>query len=608
MKAAIAKLSHHVRRLQAAYVVLAIGLVPTALVYYRVRQNPESHALAPLALLAGLVLTFLLFGITWIQVNARGRAESMADDLKQSEAALTAEKERLAVTLQSIIEGVITTDTAGNVVSINKAGEQLTGWPQTEAVGRLLWELFYVVNDKTREPCPNPVRKVLDTGAATGLENPAVLIARDSTERIITSSAAPIRDTGGKIIGVVLVFRDVTERQKTEAELLRESKLESVGLLAGGIAHDFNNILQGIIGNVSLARMTAHSAEKMLERLAGVEKAAFRARDLTHQLLTFARGGAPIKRSVLLTDLVKDAAQFALRGSNVQCELSLAGDLWPVEVDEGQFRQVVNNLVINAMQAMPEGGRIEVRSENVELTAGFLPPLGAGKFVKISIRDYGAGIRPENLPRIFDPYFTTKQHGSGLGLASAYSIVRKHDGQIRVESTLGAGAAFNIYLPASPQAVAPPEETGQKQFFGHGRILVMDDEPDILQVLSDMLGVVGYEVATAREGGEAIETYLNAKNSGKPFAAVIMDLTIPNGMGGKEAVRRLKELDPQIKALVSSGYSYDPVMANFRQFGFSGIIPKPYVLDDLTRVLAEVLGDARPEAKAESKSTNLQIS
>ncbi len=479
--------------------------------------------------------------------------------------------------------------------------EQLTGWPQAEAVGKPLAKLFSVIHENTREPFPNPVETVMRTGADSGLEIPALLIARDGKERAIAHTAAPIRNRQGGIIGVVVVFRDITERQKSEAELLKESKLESVGLLAGGIAHDFNNILQGILGNLSLARMNAHSTEKMLERLTGVEKSAMRARDLTQQLVMFARGGAPIRRQVQLASVVKDATLFALTGSNVHCEFSLLADLCPVEVDEGQFRQVINNIVINATQAMPDGGKIEVRAENVEFTGGFLPPLKAGKFVKISIRDHGAGIRPEHLPRIFDPYFTTRTGARGLGLASAHSVIRKHDGQITVDTQLGRGSTFQIYLPASLKAVqSPVSDTEQKRFFGQGRVLVMDDEADILALAGEMLKSMGYEVEVANDGAQAIERYLSAKQAGGPFAAVIMDLTVPEGMGGKECVRRLKELDPHIKAIVSSGYSYDPVMANFREFGFSGVIPKPYVIEELGRVLKEVIGKKdKPSAVAE---------
>jgi PAS domain S-box-containing protein len=552
----------------------------------------ESQQNLPIiALICWLTLGLLLFEITWAEVKARTRAEKINRDLQQSETALAAEKERLAVTLYSIGDGVITTDTAGCILSINKVGEELTGWSQAEALGKPLAELLNVVNESTRERCADLLETVLRTGMISSLERSAILIPRHGTESVIAQSAAPIRGRDGGTVGVVVVFRDITSQQKSEAQQLKESKLESVGLLAGGIAHDFNNILQGILGNLSLARMDAHSKEKVLERLAMMEKCAVRAKGLTQQLVMFARGGEPIRKRLKLTDIIKDATLSALRGANVPCEFSVPPSLWPVEADEGQFRQVIDNIVLNALQAMPDGGKIEVLSENVELAAGFIPPLAAGKYVKISVRDHGAGIRPEYLSRIFDPYFTTKGHARGLGLASAYSVVRKHDGQIMVESQVARGSTFHIYLPASLKVfeVMTVPDNEPKRFCGQGRVLIMDDEADILTLVSEMLGLMGYQVGVARDGAEALQWYSAARRAGNPFDVVVMDLTIPHGMGGKEAILRLKELDPQVKAIVSSGYSYDPVMSKFQEFGFSGVIPKPYVMEDLVRLLEEVI-------------------
>lgn len=554
-------------------------------------EAESQQNLPVIALICWLTLGLLLFEITWAEVKARTRAEKINRDLQQSETALAAEKERLAVTLYSIGDGVITTDTASCILSINKVAEELTGWSQREALGKSLKELLNVVNESTRERCADLLETVLRTGMISSLERSAILIPRHGTERAIAQSAAPIRGRDSGIVGVVVVFRDITKQQKSEAQQLKESKLESVGLLAGGIAHDFNNILQGILGNLSLARMDSHSHEKVLERLAMMEKFALRAKGLTQQLVMFARGGEPIRKRLQLSDIIQDATLSAMRGANVPCEFSVLTDLWPVEADEGQLRQVIDNIVINALQAMSEGGKIEVLAANVELAAGFIPPLAAGKHVKISVRDYGMGIRPEHLPRIFDPYFTTKGHARGLGLASAYSVIRKHDGQILVESQVARGSTFHIYLPASLKVVevmtVPDDEP--KCFLGQGRILIMDDEADILTLVSEMLGLMGYQVGVAKDGAEALKSYSAARCAGNPFDVVVMDLTIPHGMGGKEAILRLKELDPKVKAIVSSGYSYDPVMARFQEFGFSGVIPKPYVMEDLGRLLEEVI-------------------
>ncbi|MGA2786485.1 MAG: CHASE domain-containing protein [Verrucomicrobiota bacterium] len=547
-----------------------------------------------LALSGGLVFSLLLFGITWVQVKARLQAQQDTWKLEQSQAALAAEKKLLDITLNSIAEGVITTDTSEKIISINRAAELLTGWPWAGAEGKNLSEVFHLIHERTQEPCANPVEQALQTCATVEMENHILLVARDESRHAIATSAAPIRDEAGKIVGAVLVFRDVTEKQKAEVQMLTESKLQSVGLLAGGIAHDFNNMLTAIIGNLSLARMPESSREEILQLLADAEKAALGAKDLTQQLLTFAKGGAPIRKPTLLHELIREACQFALRGTNVQCTYSLASDAWPVEADKGQIRQILNNLVINVRQAMPHGGKMEVRMENADLPASSLPPLPAGRYVKISIQDHGPGIHSEHLPRIFEPYFTTKKAGTGLGLATVYSVIRKHDGQIKVVSEPGKGTTFELHLPASQKPAPPvPTEPAPENFSGRGRVLIVDDEAPIRKFLTLMLQKFGYEAETANDGGEAIERYTTAKSGGNPFDAVIMDLTIPNGMGGCEAVRRLRELDPNVRAIASSGYSLDPIMANYRDYGFCGVIPKPYRSEDLNRILKEVIGNGR---------------
>jgi len=550
--------------------------------------TPRFDAASPrflqwLTLASGLSMSFLLFAIAWAQSRARARVEA-------GEAALALEKEELAVTLLSIGDGVITTDTDARIVLINRVAQSLTGWTQNEVQGKPLADVFRLIHEHNREPAANPVEKVLKTGEVVELGNHTLLLTRQGNERTVSDSAAPIRDKNGRVTGVVLVFRDVTERQKLEAQMVKESKLESVGLLAGGIAHDFNNMLTCIAGNISLARMPETAPGEQLELLHEAEEATLRARDLTQQLLTFAKGGEPIKKLAVLAPLVREACDFALRSSNIQCQYESDPDIRPVEIDEGQFRQVLNNLIINARQAMPAGGKLEVRLENAELAAGNPLSLAPGKYVKISVKDYGAGIRHELLSRIFEPYFTTKKSGSGLGLATAYSVVRKHDGLITVDSTEGAGSTFQIFLPASGKLLAPPMGKSPKtKFSGRGRILVMDDETAVLKILEVMLRKFGYDVQTALDGAEAIRLYTEASAAGNPFAVVIMDLTVPNGLGGVETIKRLRELNPNVKAIVSSGYSLDPVMANHREYGFVGVIPKPYRPEELGRVLQEVI-------------------
>ena len=502
---------------------------------------------------------------------------------------LAAEKERLTVTLRSIGDGVISTDLEGKIISVNQVAEELTGWKEAEAIGKPLANVFHIVNEFNRQRCEDPVRQVMETGAVVGLANNTILIGKDGKEHVIADSGAPIMDSQNKIIGAVLVFRDITENRKMEAELVKAQKLESLGVLAGGIAHDFNNFLTAIIGNLSLAKMDSKPGDQVVAWLNEMEKASLQAKNLTQQLLTFSKGGEPIKKLVSLSELVKNSATFSLRGSNVRCKFFISEDLLPVEVDEGQIGQVINNLVLNADHAMPEGGIIEIGAENITLTADNEFSLPAGPYIRTSFLDHGVGIRPDHLAKVFDPYFTTKHKGSGLGLTVAYSIIDKHNGRMTVESGLGHGTTFTIYLPASGKPASLPVDEEKCLLIGKGKILVMDDEEFIRDVAIQMLSKIGYEVSTANDGNQTIEMYRQAQKSGEPFDIVIMDLTIPGGMGGKEAIMKLKKLDPNVKALVSSGYSNDPIMSNFRDYGFQGVVKKPYRIQDMSDALRSVI-------------------
>lgn len=512
---------------------------------------------------------------------------------KLAEEGLAAEKERLAVTLRSIGDGVITTDTEMKITLMSKAAEELTGWSHEEGVGKRLDHVFDIF-DETGRHAENPVIQVLQGGAVVKFSHHLRLKSKDGKERLVTACAAPIRDKSGILIGVALVFSDVTERQKMEEEILKAAKLEAVGLLAGGIAHDFNNLLTVIMGNVALVKMSIDPEASLFERLTDAEKASYRARDLAQQLLTFAKGGAPIKRMTSIAELLKDSIEFVLRGSNIRCEFSISGLLWPVELDEGQITQVIQNLVINAKQAMPQGGIIRTRAENAVI--GSLSdkgvPLKKGSYVKISIQDSGVGIPQEHLDKIFDPYFTTKQTGSGLGLTTSYSIIKKHAGYIGVESKWGVGTTFYIYLPAHPEGVLSREEVRGKVPVGQGKVLIMDDEESVREVAGHLLEHLGYQVAFANGGAEAIASYEAAVTSGFPFDVVIMDITIPGGMGGKEAVQKLIEINPKVKAIVSSGYSNDPIMADYSKYGFKGVIAKPYQIETLSNTLKQLIDES----------------
>jgi PAS domain S-box-containing protein len=380
------------------------------------------------------------------------------------------------------------------------------------------------------------------------------------------------------------VFIDITERKLMEEEILKARKLESLGTLAGGIAHDFNNILAAILGNVSYARIYAEEGSELYKPLVEAEAACLRAQGLTQQLLTFSRGGKPVKDAIRIGELLKETTEFSLHGSNVSCRFKIARDLWPIEADRGQIGQVINNLIINADQAMPEGGEMEVRAENVEIKKGVMPSLEAGRYVKVEVEDEGVGIPVEHLEKIFDPYFTTKQKGSGLGLASIYSIVINHSGAILAVSEPGKGSTFIFHLPASKEE--PKEKKVIEDIIsGEGRVLLMDDEDIIRDMAVRLFAKLGYEVETAVDGKEAVEKYREARIAGHPFGVVILDLTVKGGMGGEEALERLKEIDPEVKAIVSSGYSIDSVLSDYQAAGFSGMIAKPYSLSKISRVL-----------------------
>jgi PAS domain S-box-containing protein len=504
---------------------------------------------------------------------------------KKLERRLETEKKQMATTLYCIGDGVISTDSKGRVMLVNRVAEKLTGCLQHEAAGKPVGEAFHIINEHTRQKCENTVEKVLESGNIADLANDTILVARDGTERIISGSGAPM-DLNGNIIGVVLVFRDITDRIRMEKELFKNQKLESLGILAGGIAHDFNNILTTVIGNVFLAKNQVTPDHEIFELLKEVESALARAQTLTKQLLTFGKGGTPIKETVSIKDIITESSRYVLRGSKSKCQFSIAEDLWSAEVDVGQISQVINNVVINADQAMPEGGIVHVAAENLIIAERQDLPLKPGRYIRISIKDQGVGIAAKCLSKIFDPYFTTKQGGSGLGLAAAYSIIRNHDGHITVESQLAVGTTFHIYL-ASAKAV--PEKEEIKLIKGQGRILVMDDEVPLRKMIGRMLGVLGYEAEFARDGAEAIEKYKKAKESSNPYDAVVLDLIVPGGMGGKDCVTELLKIDPEVKAVVFSGYSEDPVLSNFQGYGFKGMMPKPFDPGLLSKVLHEVL-------------------
>lgn len=507
------------------------------------------------------------------------------DELKKAEKEASEERERLSITLRSIGDGVITTDLDGKIVLINKIAEQLTGWSQQEAVGRSVQDVLNIVNEKTGNPHEHPVGKILTSGKTVGLTENAILVARDDGRYSIEDNGAPIFDKESNMIGTVLVFRDVTEKKRIEKELHKVQKLESVGMLAGGIAHDFNNILVAVLGNIELAKMSADPSDTLYPLLLEAKKASLRAKDLTQQLLTFSKGGDPIKQTSSIGEIIVDSAKFVLHGNPVICDYNIPENLWKVDVDAGQMSHVIQNIILNACHAMPEGGEIKVSCENSDTKNDV--PLPGRKYVNIIIADSGPGISEKIINNIFDPYFSTRETGSGLGLAICHSIISKHDGTISVQSTEGKGTTITICLPASLQTgqgagVSGKGLTGPES---KARILVMDDDVIVGDIIKGMLKRLGHEVLLVKDGHEAIALYNEHVKSGRSIDIIIMDLTIPGGMGGKEAVQEVLRINPDANVIVASGYSNDPVMAGYQEYGFKASIVKPFQMVELFKTI-----------------------
>ncbi len=519
-------------------------------------------------------------------------------DRKQMERTVIEEKDRLVTTLQSVAEGILTTDREGHVSFLNTLAEQITGWTQQEALHKPLQEILRITHDNPQaSEAPSPAFSG-STAVLWNPDTPHTLTTRRGDQRTLLLREAPIRDHSGHLMGTVVLFRDITDQFRQQEEQQRMSKLNSLGVLAGGLAHDFNNLLTTILGNVFVAKLRMIPNDPLTQNLEQAEQACLRAKELTQQLLTFAKGGAPIKTSVALGDLLRKSTIFALSGSSLSCHFDIPEHLWPLDADPSQLRQVFQNIALNARQAMPEGGHFTIRVENLNLHSPPLlpsPSLSPGNYLKISFQDQGTGIDPQHLPNIFDPYFTTKSGGSGLGLATAHSIIQQHQGHISVESTLGEGTTFQVFMPSSYAAPDPIDTKMSVLPQGRGRILVMDDEASIRRMVQDALTQFGYEVTGVTNGQEAIEAFSLSLQTGETFDVVLLDLTVPGGMGGKEAIHHLRKLDPHLKAVVTSGYSDDPIMSNFERYGFQGILVKPYKILDLAKLLESMLPPANEE-------------
>jgi PAS domain S-box-containing protein len=517
---------------------------------------------------------------------------------RAAESALRREKERLGITLDSIVDAVIATDASGKIEQINLAATRLAGIRTEEAMGRPLGEIVSLKDPETGKNIDILGAQLLAPRPKVALSNLGFELERKDRDSSLTviAETRSIPDEEGNNHGYVTVLRDISKEKKAGEELFQTEKFNSISLLAGGIAHDFNNMLTAILGNISVLRMDVSPDDPKSEKLLAAETAALQARSLTQQLLAFSKGGAPVLEVTTIGEFVEQSAQFVLRGSNVKCVVEQDKDLWPVDADKGQISQVVNNLLINADQAMPDGGTIQLRINNAQVRHGEIPALKTGDYVCIEVADQGCGIAPENLHHVFDPYFTTKEQGSGLGLASSYSIINSHGGAMTVHSTLGEGSTFRVFLPKTKSKLPPTEleqqvkeEKSEGIHQGQGRILVMDDMEAMMLVAGEILKVLGYEVEFSTNGEEAIEAYKKAKESGNPFDAVVFDLTVPGGMGGVEASEILIEYDPDLIAIASSGYTTSSVMSHPEKSAFKAVVPKPYRIKEMSDALQQVL-------------------
>ncbi|RJP62068.1 MAG: response regulator [Candidatus Auribacter fodinae] len=485
--------------------------------------------------------------------------------------------------LHSSPVGIILVNGNKEIVEINSAALELVSKKRDDIIGQ---KCSVLMCEDVTHRCP-----IFDEGKRVNTAEREIKHA-DGYSIPILKNVIPIEINHERYL--VESFMDIREHKKMKEELMRARQLESIGVLAGGIAHDFNNLLTAILGNIDLALNANLSSEEMREILQGAKKASLNAKKLSSQFLTFAKGGNPIKESVSLEEIVRDSATFVLKGSAIKCEFDIEQNISPVNADKGQINQVIHNLILNAMQAMPDGGIIYVTLKNETISNNDPSGLQPGSYVHISIQDTGIGINPENLSKIFDPYFTTKEFGSGLGLSTTYSIVKKHGGAMSVKSELGTGTIFTIHLPCAARPCAHQPESlpaEKKTYYGTGKILVMDDEDMVRELLESALTTLGYKVTATRDGKEALEVFKNAWDNSQPFDLVIMDLTIPGGMGGKETITRLKREYPQARAIVSSGYSNDPVMADHTAYGFSGMVVKPFDIHDLSATIHNVINN-----------------
>ena len=552
--------------------------------------------LGMIQLITTLALTFFLRLATLRKRDARmlaARARELVQankDLQREveqradiEKNLAKEKEQLQVTLRSLVEGVVSIDRHGIILLVNAAAEEMIGCPDNQCFGHSIDKILNLVEEDSEAGF-----RIFESGhlSRTG-ESPKEMIlwSRTGDERFVSLGSSPITNEQGETTGWVVVLRDISGIRRLEQEQRKNSMLQALGVLAGGIAHDFNNILMAISGNLNLSLELSNENTELKEALSSAEKAIDRATDLTRQLLTFAQGGSPILDATAIDAVVQESAEFVTHGADLNIRYEFEEDLFPVLIDRHQIGQVIQNLVLNARQNMSPGSNLTIACANVfERKENRVIPM-----VRIEITDFGSGIPEADLEHIFDPYYTTKKEGSGLGLALVHSIITKHNGRIEVRSLLGEGTTFTIFLLASPDAPKAMDPDDGPLIKGTGRILIMDDDEAVRLVTSRMVRQLGFEVIEAEHGDQALEIYRNHLKDEPAIDLVITDLTVPQGMGGLETMQKLLEIDPECRAIVCSGYSGDPIMANHRNYGFQAALVKPFNFRQLNQALGHVL-------------------
>ncbi len=514
---------------------------------------------------------------------------SQAPSGRRSTAARLAESEsRWRAVVEKSFDLICELDDVGKIGYAGPGFERILGYSQAELHGKEFESLLHPDDKET-------TRRWLQAGfqqdAQDGLS--ARLRHRDGPWISMEGAAQVFEDASGAA-RMVIVARDLSQKLLVEEELLHVRKLESLEVLAGGIAHDFNNILTAILLNISTAAMDVDPEDEEYLLLDQARKSCQQASDLAQQLLTFSKRGTPVKKTISIAQLIRDTIGFALRGSALNCEYDLPVDLWPVNIDEVQIGQVLNNIVTNALQAMPDDGNLQVACSNVSQESDMRLPKENSHYVRIAVFDHGPGIPEEHLPRIFEPYFSTRPEASGLGLSTAYAIVRNHAGVLQVESQVGKGTEVFCYLPAVKDAkvvaAAPQEPEPLQQSMT--RVLVMDDDAFIRNILVRTLTRMGYQADASKDGDEAVALYRKAIRDGKRYAAVILDLTVPGGKGGRETARELRALDGGAKVIITSGYLDDPVLHNHQLHGFAGALRKPFEIREVRELLCKTIGSA----------------